>query len=471
MNDADLACALAREAGELLLRLQRDSGLEGKALGKLGDGIASDFLMAQLARMRPEDGVLCEETLDSAARLAKSRVWIVDPLDGTREYGEGWDDWAVHVALAIDGHPTIGAVALPALGLVHHSDAACCTADDAAPLRLLVSRTRPSPDAVATAERLGATMVPMGSAGAKAPTNFPRNDLVAACVETGTGYVDLCGEPNWMHDIIARHDAAAKASGARIVLSCGFDSIPFDLGVWTVQQAAKAKFGEPAPRVKGRVRKMQGTFSGGTAASLKATMAAAATNPGVLDLMKNPFSLTPGFEGPRQPSGNKPMVDEALGEGMWVAPFVMAAINTRNVHRSNFLLQHAYGTDFVYDEMLITGPGEKGEAIANAVAGDKARGSDQGPKPGEGPSKEERDAGFYDLLFIGEGPKGERIDCVVTGDKDPGYGSTSKMIAETARCLVEDVAGDGGIWTPGALMGQVLADRLQAKAGLTFRCG
>ena len=185
------------------------------------------------------------------------------------------------------------------------------------------------------------------------------------------------------------------------MFSCGFDSIPFDLGVFLLQKEFRHRFGHPAPRVRGRVRKMKGTFSGGTAASLKATMAAAATQPGVLDLLKNPFSLTPGFEGPRQPSGNKPMVDEALGEGMWVAPFVMAAINTRNVHRSNFLLQHAYGTDFIYDEMLITGPGEKGEAIANAVAGDKSLGSDQGPKPGEGPSREERENGFYDVLFLG----------------------------------------------------------------------
>src|SRR3989344_1548406 len=167
--------------------------------------------------------------------------------------------------------------------------------------------------------------------------------------------------PAWMRQMIDAHEAAAKASGARIVFSCGFDSIPFDLGVFLLQKEFAQRFGHPAPRVRGRVRKMKGTFSGGTAASLKATMAAAATNPAVLDLLKNPFSLTPGFEGPRQPTGHKPMVDEALGDGIWVAPFVMAAINTRNVHRSNFLLQHAYGTDFVYDEMLITGPGEKGE--------------------------------------------------------------------------------------------------------------
>jgi len=121
--------------------------------------------------------------------------------------------------------------------------------------------------------------------------------------------------------------------------------------------------------------------------------------------------------------------------------------------------------------MVAPGLGDMGKAAAEAIARINPLASAHGPKPGEGPSKEERDAGFYDLLFIGEGAKGERIDCVVTGDKDPGYGSTSKMIAETARCLVEDVAGDGGIWTPGALMGTVLADRLQAKAGLTFRCG
>ena len=168
MTDTDLACRLAGEAGELLLRLQRDSGLEGKELGRLGDAEASDFLMAELRALRPEDGVLCEETQDSTDRLGKSRVWIIDPLDGTREYGEGRADWAVHVALAIDGHPAVGAVALPALGLVHGGSEALTAVATDAPLRMLVSRTRPSPDAVATAERLGADMVPMGSAGAKA---------------------------------------------------------------------------------------------------------------------------------------------------------------------------------------------------------------------------------------------------------------------------------------------------------------
>ena len=225
--------------------------------------------------------------------------------------------------------------------------------------------------------------------------------LVAACAQHGVDYVDLCGEPAWMRQMVDAHQAAAQASGARIVFSCGFDSIPFDLGVLMLQDEMIKRHGAPAPRVRGRVRKMKGTFSGGTAASLKATMAAAA-DPTVLGLLRNPFALTPGFEGPKQPSGNKPMVDEALRDGsgadIWVAPFVMAAINTRNVHRSNFLLQHRWGTDLVYDEMLVTGPGAKGQAIAEAVAGDKSLASDSGPKPGEGPSRAEREAGFYDVL-------------------------------------------------------------------------
>ena len=299
------------------------------------------------------------------------------------------------------------------------------------------------------------------------PYQLYGNELVAACAAAGVDYVDLCGEPAWMRKMIDAHEATAQASGARIVFSCGFDSIPFDLGVFLLQNEMKARFGHPASRVRGRVRKMKGTFSGGTAASLKATMAAAA-DPGVLDLLRNPFSLTPGFEGPRQPSGAKPMVDEALGDGVWVAPFVMAAINTRNVHRSNFLLQHAYGQDFVYDEMLITGPGEKGEAIANAVAGDKSLGSDKGPKPGEGPSREERENGFYDVLFLGQDAAGNTLRVGVKGDRDPGYGSTSKMITEAAVCLLHNTHTPGGIWTTAPALGQALIDRLQANAGLTF---
>ncbi len=291
--------------------------------------------------------------------------------------------------------------------------------------------------------------------------------LVAACADAGVDYVDLCGEPAWMRQMIDAHEAAARASGARIVFSCGFDSIPFDLGVLVLQDAMQARFGNAAHRVRGRVRKMRGTFSGGTAASLGATLEAAQRDPQVLALLRNPFSLAPGFEGPRQPSGNKPMFDEVLGQ--WVAPFVMAPINTRNVHRSNLLLGHRYGTGFVYDEMMVAGPGEKGEARAHAIASDKSMGAADGPKPGEGPSREEREAGFYDVLFVGEDAAGHSLRCAVQGDRDPGYGATSRMITEAAVCLLQD-AGDtpGGIWTPAAAMGTRLVQRLQAHAGMRF---
>jgi len=299
------------------------------------------------------------------------------------------------------------------------------------------------------------------------PYQLYGNELVAACASAGVDYVDLCGEPAWMRKMIDAHEKAAQASGARIVFSCGFDSIPFDLGVWMLQHEMKARFGRTTPRVHGRVRKMKGSFSGGTAASLKATLAAAQSDPEVLALLRNPFALTPGFEGPLQPSGAKPMIDEALGA--WVAPFVMAAINTRNVHRSNFLLGHPYGTDFVYDEMIVAGQGAKGEAIANAIAADKSLGAEGGPQPGEGPSREEREAGFYDLLFIGENAAGQTLRVCVKGERDPGYGSTSRMIGEAAVCLLHDAADTpGGIWTPAAAMGERLISRLAQKAGLHF---
>ncbi len=289
-------------------------------------------------------------------------------------------------------------------------------------------------------------------------------ELVAACAETGTDYVDLCGEPAWMREMIDAHDERAKQTGARIVFSCGFDSIPFDLGVWFLQQEANKRHGKPAPRVKGRVRKMQGGASGGTIASLTETMKAAATNPKIIGILKSSFGLTPGFEGPAQPSGLMPEYDAATGT--WTAPFVMAPINTKNVHRTNFLLGHPYGRDFVYDEMVMTTIGDAGRAMAEAMAKANPFG-DSKLQPGEGPSKEERDNGFYDVLFIGEYPGGDSVRVSVSGDKDPGYGSTSKMIAESALTLLENDT-PGGVTTPGAVMAAPLMARLEKNAGLTF---
>lgn len=300
------------------------------------------------------------------------------------------------------------------------------------------------------------------------PYQLYGSDLVEMCANSGVDYVDLCGEPVWMREMVDAHAQAAQKSGARIVFSCGFDSIPFDLGVYHLQELAKKQLGHTVARVKGRVRKMRGTFSGGTAASLKATLIAAKQDPIKMQLLLNPFSLTPGFQGAEQPHGNKPYYDEDLGS--WVTSFIMAAINTRNVHRSNHLLDYAYGKDFVYDEMLMTGPGEKGEAIANAVASDKSMSGDKGPKPGEGPSKEEREAGFYDALFVGIDENGKQIKVSVSGELDPGYGSTSRMIAESAICLVKDAQDtQGGIWTTAPAMGDKLIKRLTENAGLTFK--
>ncbi|RLQ22557.1 saccharopine dehydrogenase [Seongchinamella sediminis] len=321
-----------------------------------------------------------------------------------------------------------------------------------------------SADPASVASMVASTRVLLTTVG---PYQLYGSDIVKACAGAGTDYVDLCGEPAWMHQMIAAHGDTAKASGARIVFSCGFDSIPFDLGVLYLQQLAADDGQAPLNRVKGRVRAMKGTMSGGTLASFRATMAAAGDNPELVAVLTNPFALAEGFTGPEQPSGMKPLYEEDLGS--WSAPFVMATINTKNIHRSNLLLDHRYGKDFVYDEMLLTGPGEEGEAVAKAVASDNSMAKSR-LQPGEGPSKEERDKGCYDVMFVGSNPSGYQVTASVKGDRDPGYGSTSKMIAEAAVCLVLDPgAAGGGIWTPAAAPGSQLIERLQANAGLSFQ--
>ena len=298
------------------------------------------------------------------------------------------------------------------------------------------------------------------------PYQLYGSSLVQSCSENGTDYVDLTGEPGWMYEMINAHQDTAKNSGARIVFSCGFDSIPFDLGVYFVQQAAQEKYGKPAKHVRCRVIAMNGEFSGGTIASLGATMATLKEKPELLQVLSNPFSLTEGFEGPAQLDDSKVLLDEKLN--MWVAPFVMAPINTKNIHRSNALLGHAYGEDFCYDEMMIAGEGEEGKQIADAMNSSNPMGGDNLPQPGEGPSKESRKQGNYDVLFFADFDEGS-IEARVTGDMDPGYGSTSKMIAESALCLVQECEDlSGGMYTPAPAMGDKLIKRLTKNAGLTF---
>ena len=290
--------------------------------------------------------------------------------------------------------------------------------------------------------------------------------ILQQCVIHGVDYVDLCGEPGWMHEMINEYSNQAKETGARIVFSCGFDSIPFDLGVYFLQKEVIAQHGQPAPNVRGRVRAMNGEFSGGTAASLGATMASLKEKPELFEVLINPFALSDGFTGPEQAQDSKPVYDEKLET--WVAPFFMAPINTKNVHRSNVLMDHLYGEDFCYNEMWIQGPGEEGKAAAEFVASMNPLAD--APAPGEGPSKESRDNGNYNVLFCADLADGTTIQAAVSGDMDPGYGSTSKMIAESAICLVKECPElVGGIYTPAPAMGEKLIARLQANAGLDFR--
>ncbi|HWD29633.1 MAG TPA: saccharopine dehydrogenase NADP-binding domain-containing protein [Rhizomicrobium sp.] len=299
------------------------------------------------------------------------------------------------------------------------------------------------------------------------PYQLYGSNLVAACAATGTDYVDLTGESHWIAQMIAAHEAQAKKTGARLVFSCGFDSIPFDLGVYFVEEQAKTAWGHYAPRVRGRLRGMRGGLSGGTLASGQATIAAATKDPSIGATLANPFALTPGFTGAAQPDGDTPYDDKVAGS--WVGPFMMAGINTKAVHRTNFLLDRRWGTDFQYDEMqMLDGPPApaQGGGLGGFTFGPGGM-----PKPGEGPSKDEREAGWYDILFIAEDTDGKTVRASVKGDRDPGYGSTSKILAEAALALqgVPRDATPGGCWSPAAAMADALLARLPKKAGLTFQ--
>jgi short subunit dehydrogenase-like uncharacterized protein len=288
--------------------------------------------------------------------------------------------------------------------------------------------------------------------------------VVAACAATGTDYVDLTGESHWIAQMMVAHEAEAKKTGARLVFSCGFDSIPFDLGVYFVEEQAKQKFGSYVPRVRGRLRGMAGGVSGGTVASGQTTMMAMAKDPAIAAVLGNPFALTPGFAGVPQPDGDTPYEDKVTGS--WVGTFMMAGINTKAVHRTNFLLGQRWGKDFQYDEMqMLSGPPRSG----GAGTGGFSFGGDL-PKPGEGPTKEQRETGWYDILFIAEAKDGRTVRAAVKGDRDPGYGSTAKILAEAALVLADVPRSitPGGCYSPAAAMAEPLLKRLPAKAGLTF---
>lgn len=308
--------------------------------------------------------------------------------------------------------------------------------------------------------------------------------MVKACVDTGTDYCDLTGETQWIQQMVERYQAQAEKTGARIVHCCGFDSIPSDLGVYFLQQQAKARQGEYCSSVKMRVKAMRGGFSGGTVASLINVIKEASKDPELRKSLANPYSICPPSFQPkvRQHNIKGAEFDEDING--WIAPFVMSAINTRVVHRSNALSGAAWGEQFRYDEAVITGKGFKGRLAALAMTAGLGGLMIGGalapsrwvlerfilPKPGEGPSPEEQLSGLYDLRFYGELSNGEQIRCKVTGDRDPGYGSTAKMLSQAAICLqaTDKATTAGGIWTPATAMGQSLIHRLEDHAGLSF---
>jgi len=307
--------------------------------------------------------------------------------------------------------------------------------------------------------------------------------LVEAVAEAGTDYCDLTGETQWIRKMIDAHADAATASGARIVHSCGFDSIPSDLGVWFTQQRALEQFGVACTAVSMRVAKTRGGVSGGTTASMMNLMEEAAEDPGLRKLLADPYVLAPADmrTGPRQPEIMRPTRDSVSGE--WVAPFVMAAVNTRIVQRTHALLGRPWGPEFTYDEAMLMGSGPLGAAKAGgltaglgAFMGLAALGPTRKalnrvlPKPGAGPSPKAQEAGFFDLRFFGTTPDGRTIRTQVTGDRDPGYGGTGRMLGEAAVSLIELPRAEvgGGFWTPATAFGDRLVERLEAHAGLRF---
>lgn len=343
-------------------------------------------------------------------------------------------------------------------------------ADDAAQLQALCSQTR----------------VVVSTVG---PYALYGELLVKACVEQGTDYCDLTGETQWIKKMIEKYETVAQQSGSRIVHCCGFDSVPSDMGVYFLQQQAMQQWRVPATQVKMRVKTLKGGASGGTVASLLNVVQEAATDPVLRKQLLNPYMLCPNHHGfmVRQHFVKSAEFDPDFNA--WIAPFVMAAINERVVHRSNALSGDGYGKNFSYNEALLTGNGLKGRLTATGIVaglgafmlGAVTKPVSQLmerfllPKPGEGPSPEQQLAGRFDLRFFGQTDAGQTLRVKVTGDRDPGYGSTGKMLGQAALSLALDHRQNaqktgrcGGFWTPATLFDQRFIKRLTQHAGLHF---
>ncbi len=308
------------------------------------------------------------------------------------------------------------------------------------------------------------------------------SELVQACVEEETHYCDLTGEVPWMRKMIDQHHAIAQEKQLKIVHTCGFDSIPSDMGVYFMQKKAQAETGAYLQHIRFRLKAGKGGFSGGTIASLNQVLVDSQKDPSVLQVLANPYGLNPLGD---QDGQDEPDLMEAkydpIAKG-WMAPFVMSAINTKVVRRSQALSGHPYGRDFRYEEATLMGDGwgskiaARGMAWGMGLLQSATPGTPLGtilawvmPKPGEGPSQSARENGFYVVDFFGTNETGQVYKCRVKGDRDPGYGSTCKMLAETAICLSRDEKPESyGVLTPSVAMGDALLKRLQENAGLSF---
>lgn len=307
--------------------------------------------------------------------------------------------------------------------------------------------------------------------------------LIKACVNNGTDYVDLTGESVFIRDMMDKYNEQAKATNARIVNACGFDSIPSDLGVYYTQKLSKKLYGKYCNTIQMRVKSAKGGLSGGTIASLSTIFAESGKSEERKNQLNNPYLLNDDKNCPnvKQQTHNTPIYDAA--NNRWVAPFIMEGINSRIVHRSNQLLDYQYGEFFKYDEAMWLPGNRKGQLMSYGVTAgllgfaaamqfDKTRAflSERVlPKSGYGPSKKSQESGWFDIRFFGYAPNQTVIQTKVTGSKDPGYGSTAMMLGQAAICLLEDVTdAKGGFWTTAALMGDALMTRLEAHAGMNF---
>jgi short subunit dehydrogenase-like uncharacterized protein len=296
--------------------------------------------------------------------------------------------------------------------------------------------------------------------------------LVEACAAEGTHYCDLTGEPQWMASIFERVSPLAEETGARLIHCCGFDSIPSDLGVFVAQQRMMNQHGLFATKVSGRMGKSKGAVSGGTVASMLLAVEQAVSDPIARKVLNDPYGLypselSPGSDGPDQRGVRW---DDRFES--WTGPFVMAAINSKVVRRSNALASLVYGADFSYDESLLVDNRRSGLLMAGGMSiGMAALAipplrrliSKRLPQPGEGPSVSERENGFFEFFVHAHHPTDSEKDVriCVKGKRDPGYGATSRMLAQAGLSLAfDDLDVEGGIWTPASALGNHLVNRL-----------